>query len=154
LVETYDGLDAFAIRTMSGGRPATVLLDKSAPEASLLVSMIKQFPGVDLDLTSASTDGAKVVFLAQGDDDPGAFYLYDSGTKKVSKLLDRRPWIKPQQMARMEPVAVKARDGLALNGYLTRPADKEQAKGLPLVVFVHGGPYGVWDNWMFDPAVQ
>lgn len=154
LVETFDGRDAFAVRTLSAGRPATVLLDKAAPEAALLVSMIKQFPGVDVDLASASTDGAKVVFLAQGDDDPGVFYLYDAATKKVSKLLERRPWIKPQQMAQMEPVALKARDGLALNGYLTRPPGKEQAKNLPLVVLVHGGPYGVWDNWAFDPTVQ
>jgi dipeptidyl aminopeptidase/acylaminoacyl peptidase len=57
-------------------------------------------------------------------------------------------------MAQMEPVALKARDGQALHGYLTRPSGKESARNLPLVVYVHGGPYGIWDNWDFDPEVQ
>jgi len=154
LVETFDGLDAFAIRTSAGGRPATVLLDKAAPEAALLVSLMKQFPGVDVRITSASTDGRKIVFLAHGDDDPGVYYLHDVESKKTTKLLERRPWIKPQRMAQMQPVALKARDGLALNGYLSRPPGKEEAKNLPLVVMVHGGPFGIFDNWDFDPEVQ
>jgi dipeptidyl aminopeptidase/acylaminoacyl peptidase len=57
-------------------------------------------------------------------------------------------------MASMEPIALKARDGLALNGYLTRPLGKETAKQLPTVVLVHGGPYGIRDAWGFDPEVQ
>jgi dipeptidyl aminopeptidase/acylaminoacyl peptidase len=153
LVKTFDGQDAFAIRT-NLGRPATVLIDKSAPEAALLVTLIKQFPGVDVQIVNASTDGRKVVFLAHGDDDPGVYYLYDSGSKKITKLIERRPWIKPQQMAHMDPVSLKARDGLLLHAYLMRPLGKEEGKNLPLVVFVHGGPFGVWDNWDFDPEAQ
>jgi dipeptidyl aminopeptidase/acylaminoacyl peptidase len=153
LVPTFDGLDAFAIRT-SAGKPATVLIDKTAPEAALLVALVKQFPGVDVQIINASTDGHKVVFLTHGDDEPGVFYLYDSSSKKISKLLERRPWIKPQQMARMEPVSFKARDGLLLHGYLTRPLGKEESRNLPLVVFVHGGPFGVWDTWDFDLEAQ
>ncbi len=153
LVRTFDGLDAFAIRT-SAGRPATVLLDKSAPEAAVLVALIKQFPGVDVEIVNASTDGSKVVFLAHGDDDPGVYYLYDAASKKVTRLLERRPWIKPQQMAHMEPISLKARDGLTLHGYLTRPLGKEEARNLPLVVLVHGGPFGIWDNWDWDADVQ
>jgi len=153
LVPTFDGLDAFAIRT-SAGKPATVLIDKTASEAALLVALLKQFPGVDLQIVNATTDGRKVVLLAHGDDDPGVFYLYDSASKKVSKLLEREPWIKPQQMAHMEPVAFKARDGLTVHGYLTRPLGKEESHNLPLVVYVHGGPYGIWDTWDFDRDAQ
>jgi dipeptidyl aminopeptidase/acylaminoacyl peptidase len=57
-------------------------------------------------------------------------------------------------MAASEPVAVKARDGLPLHGYLTRPPGHDPAKQLPLVVFVHGGPYGIRDDWEFEPHVQ
>jgi dipeptidyl aminopeptidase/acylaminoacyl peptidase len=153
LVETFDGLDAFAIRTMPG-RPAVVLLDKSAPEATLLVTLMKQFPGEDIQFASATRDGKKVVFLAQADADPGIFYLYDADKKKASALLERRRWIKPEQMASMEPVLLKSRDGIDLHGYLTKPPGKETAKNLPTVVFVHGGPYGMRDEWGFDPEVQ
>jgi dipeptidyl aminopeptidase/acylaminoacyl peptidase len=57
-------------------------------------------------------------------------------------------------MAAMEPVAFKARDGLALHGYLTRPPGKDDAKNLPMVVYVHGGPYFVRDAWEYDRDVQ
>jgi dipeptidyl aminopeptidase/acylaminoacyl peptidase len=43
---------------------------------------------------------------------------------------------------------------MVLHGYLTRPLGKEDAKDLPLVVLVHGGPYGVWDAWEFDTDAQ
>jgi len=57
-------------------------------------------------------------------------------------------------MAHMEPVAFKARDGLIVHGYLTRPLGKEESRNLPLVVYVHGGPYGIWDTWDFDRDAQ
>jgi len=153
LVETFDGMDAFAVRT-SMGRPATVLLDKYAPEAKLLVALIQQFPGVDLRIVNASRNGKKVLLLAHGDDDPGVFYLYDADSKKVTRLIERCPWIKPSKMAHMEPVSLTARDGLAVRGYLTRPLAHEDGKNLPLVVRVHGGPFGIFDGWDFNPEVQ
>lgn len=64
------------------------------------------------------------------------------------------PWIKPVQMAQMAPITVAARDGLALHGYLTSPPGQQGANNLPLVVFVHRGPYGIRDHWRFDPYVQ
>lgn len=153
LIPTFDGQDAFAIRTYMG-RPAAVLLDKAAPEANVLVSLMKQFPGEDIQITSASRDGKKVVFLVSSDTDPGTYYLYDIAQKKLTALLARADWIKPAQMSTMEPVALKARDGLELHGFLTRPQGKEEAKNLPLVVIPHGGPYGIFDVWGYDPEVQ
>ena len=153
LVPTFDGLDAFAIRTHAG-RPATALLDKNAPEAAALISVMKQLPGVDVEIINATRDGKKAILLASGGDDPGVFYLYETETKKLTALLERRSWIKPGRMAQMEPIALKARDGLDLHGYLTLPPSKEQAKNLPTVVMVHGGPYGVFDVWGYDSDVQ
>ena len=136
------------------GRVATMLIDKNAPEAKLLVGLMQQFPGADVQLTSSTPDGSKVVFLVSGGSDPGQFFLYDSASRKASFLFARRPWIKPEQMAAVEPISLKSRDGLALHGYLTRPSGQEDAKNLPTVVFVHGGPYGIRDHWEFDPHVQ
>jgi dipeptidyl aminopeptidase/acylaminoacyl peptidase len=136
------------------GRIATTLIEKDSPEAKLLAGLMQQFPGEDVRITSSTPDGSKVVFLVEGDRNPGDFFLYDGSTRKATFLFARRPWIKPEQMAAVEPVALKARDGLDLNGYLTRPPGKADAKNLPLVVFVHGGPYDVRDRWEFDPTVQ
>jgi acetyl esterase/lipase len=153
LEDTFDNLDAFAVRS-EPSRPALTLLDKSAPEATLLVGLMQQFAGAEVTFSSSSRDGKKAVVLVRSDTDPGSFFLYDAEKKKASFLLARRPWIKPEQMATQEPFELDARDGTKLHGFLTRPPGKAEAKNLPLVVFVHGGPYGVRDRWSFDPDVQ
>jgi dipeptidyl aminopeptidase/acylaminoacyl peptidase len=120
----------------------------------LLATLMQQCPGEDVRITSSTPDGSKVVFLVSSDRDPGQFFLYDGAAGKATMLFARMPWIKEGEMASMEPVTLKARDGLMLHGYLTRPRGKDDAKHLPLVVFVHGGPYGIRDSWDFDPDVQ
>lgn len=150
---TFDEQDLFAVRSMPG-RPAVALLDKTAEEAKILAGLMQQFPGEDVRFVNASKDGKKVVVIVEGDRDPGAFYLYDVDSSKLSFLIARAPWIKPEALAVMEPFAIKARDGVPLHGYLTRPPGQEQAKNLPMVVLVHGGPYGIQDFWEYDPTVQ
>ncbi len=51
----------------------------------------------------------------------------------------------------MEPIAFPARDGLQIHGYLTRP--RAAAGPLPMVLFVHGGPWAR-DVWGYNPIVQ
>jgi dipeptidyl aminopeptidase/acylaminoacyl peptidase len=54
-------------------------------------------------------------------------------------------------MRPMEPFAIKARDGMKLHGYLTRPVGEGPH---PMVVLPHGGPHGIRDVWAFDSEVQ
>lgn len=152
-LSTFDDKDLYAIRS-EPGRPAVTLLDKEAPEAKILAGLMGAFPGENVRITSATKDGSKAVVSVASGRNPGEFYLFDAATNKLSFLLASRPWIKPEQMAAVEPFKFKARDGLELNGYLTRPAGQEEGKNLPMVVWVHGGPYGVRDHWDFDPRVQ
>ena len=53
----------------------------------------------------------------------------------------------------MRPISLQARDGLPLAGYLTLPPGSG-GTGLPMVLVPHGGPYGIYDRWAFDPMVQ
>jgi dipeptidyl aminopeptidase/acylaminoacyl peptidase len=55
-------------------------------------------------------------------------------------------------LAPMEPVVITARDGFELVSYLTLPVGVE-AKNLPLVLNVHGGPWAR-DGWGYDPEAQ
>jgi dipeptidyl aminopeptidase/acylaminoacyl peptidase len=47
---------------------------------------------------------------------------------------------------------IRARDGLRLVSYLTLPPGR-RAKGLPMVLLVHGGPWSR-DRWHYNPYVQ
>ena len=53
----------------------------------------------------------------------------------------------------MTPIHYASRDGLQIPAYLTVPAGVE-AKDLPVVVLVHGGPKGPRDYWGYSAQVQ
>lgn len=100
-----------------------------------------------------SEDGGRIVFQSYSDRDRGVYYLYDRARQKLDELAVIAPAINPGQMAAMQPVTYRARDGLLLHGYLTLPAGREP-KALPLIVHPHGGPYGIRDDWVYNPEVQ
>jgi dipeptidyl aminopeptidase/acylaminoacyl peptidase len=136
------------------GRPAISVFDNTAPGVKALIELMQQFPGEDVEFVSGTDDGSKAVALVQADVDPGTFFLYDRATDKFSPLLQRAAWIDPNQLGRAAPFTFTTRDGLSEQGYVTYPPGKQDAKDLPMVVFVHGGPFGVRDRWAYDPYVQ
>ena len=136
------------------GRPALSVFDNRAPGVKALVELMQQYPGEDVQFVSGTDDGSKAIALVQADVDPGTFFLYDKASNSFSPLLQRAKWIDPNQLGRAEPFTFKTRDGLSEQGYVTYPPGKDNTKNLPMVVFVHGGPYGIRDSWEYDPYVQ
>ncbi len=136
------------------GRPATALFDNQSPDAKVLVSLMKQYPGESVHFVSGTADGSKTVALVDADVVPGAFLLFDRATGTAKLLARRAAWIDPAQLGRVVPFTFKTRDGLTEHGYVTYPPGQTGAKDLPMVVFVHGGPFGVRDRWEYDPYVQ
>ncbi len=110
------------------------------------------FPGKDIAITSATSDLSKAVVLVSGDRDPGVFFLLDIQTQKLVRIAERRPELRGKILSEMRPVEFSARDGLRVRGYLTLPPGSKGKQ--PLVVFVHPGPYGSYDEWGFQPEVQ
>jgi dipeptidyl aminopeptidase/acylaminoacyl peptidase len=88
----------------------------------------------------------------QVDDGPVGYYIYDRSSKKAELLFVNQPDLVKYKLARMEPVVIKARDGFQLVSYLTLPAGSK-GKNLPLVLNVHGGPWGR-DGWGYRPEAQ
>jgi len=111
----------------------------------------RALPGM-VNMLSWSRDRSRVLVTSYSDQSPGSFYLLDRKAGKMEWLVDREPWIKPKEMAKMQPVRYAARDGLEIPAYLTLPPGKE--KNLPMVVMVHGGPFVDGDEWGYHPEVQ
>ena len=57
----------------------------------------------------------------QVDDGPVAWYVYNRDAKKAELLFVNQPELAKYQLAKMEPVVIKARDGFELVSYLTLP---------------------------------
>ncbi len=108
----------------------------------------------DGDFHLLNRDQADQTWLISFDVDNGPvyFYAFDRKAKKGELLFTNRKSLDGLTLAKMKPVMFKARDGLTVHGYLTTPPGVE-AKNLPLVLNVHGGPWAR-DLWGYDGEVQ
>ncbi len=148
MYEGYGGAP-FAV-IYDADKPSIQYLDQKSEWAQLHLAILKQFPGQMATILNASRDGQKVLFSVWSDRHPAAWYVFDRQAKQVQLIAESEPWIKPSQMASTRPVAFTSRDGKQLFGFYTAKGD-----GLhPMVVMPHGGPYGPYDSWGYDPEVQ
>jgi dipeptidyl aminopeptidase/acylaminoacyl peptidase len=92
------------------------------------------------------------VVAFQSDLRAAEYYLFDRATKKLTHLFAARPELANFTLAPMKPISIKSRDGLELISYLTVPVGIE-SQNLPMVLFVHGGPWAR-DSWGFDGQAQ
>ncbi len=150
LVRAYDN-SVIAVRSMPNF-PEFHFLNKEHKEAKLYAALINAFPGSNVSITSYSKGGENALVRVSSDKNPGDFYLFDTEKMGAKYLASARSWLKPDDMAEMNPIMVKARDGVELHGYLTLP--KGKTKNLPLIVNPHGGPHGPRDMWGFNEEVQ
>ena len=118
----------------------------------LQAKLEKKLPGQEVVLTSMNREEDKFIVRTHGDRSRGAFYYYDNQRDELRKLAEVSPWLDAEKLAPMEPVRIPARDGLKLPAYLTLPPGME-AKNLPVVLLVHGGPWAR-DAWGFDSEAQ
>jgi dipeptidyl aminopeptidase/acylaminoacyl peptidase len=132
------------------------VLDKSIqPDFDALA---KVAPG-DFRVTSRSLDDKTWIVFYELDDGPGRFYRYDRASKKADFLFTNRKALEGAPLAKMRPVTIKSRDGMDLVSYLSLPkasdpdGDGKPDKQLPVVLLVHGGPWGR-DGWGLNPAHQ
>ena len=137
----------------SVGRPRVIYFDEADPESKLHKLLSAQFPDSVVRFINFTDDGSKLLFMVSSDRDPGSYYLYNRNTNGAELLLTAMEDIEPEQMAERQPISFTARDGLVLNGYLTRPLNSTSRK-LPMVLLPHGGPFGPRDDWYFDAEAQ
>ena len=115
-------------------------------------ALAAKLPGYQI-MRQAITDDENVMIVAASSDrTPGARYLYDHKSGKLTKLGEVAPWLPEDKLAPMSPITYTARDGLTIHGYLTLPKGSA-GKNLPVVVNPHGGPWAR-DVWGFNPEVQ
>ena len=142
----------YAVR-FNDGYPRYEVLDKDNPMVKDLGKLQNAFPDTDIIPVSSTRDGRKVVYVVRSDTQAGDYYLFDRDTQKAEHLVSAKSWLDPKQMAMMEPVRFKARDGLEIEAFLTLPRGSN-GKNLPMIVNPHGGPFGPFDQWGFDPEIQ
>lgn len=120
--------------------------------AGQLVGLIRAFPDDNLHITSTDRDGKHSIVHVSGDRNPGSFYLLNTESMEMRFLAATLPDLPGDRLMPMKPVMIEARDGLKLHALLTLPEGGD--KNLPLIVNVHGGPFGISDTWGYNPEAQ
>lgn len=138
------------------GVPSIHYFDPDEPSARLHAALSSALAntGLHIRFVDQTRDGMLRMFYGYSDRDPGAWYLVDTTTSKVSTLLVAQAGINPKLMGERRPIRFKASDGLELEAILTIPNGMPQPAKLPLVLLPHGGPHAQGDEWSFDNDAQ
>ncbi|MGE8217570.1 MAG: alpha/beta hydrolase family protein, partial [Stenotrophomonas maltophilia] len=136
-----------------GDTPRTRFFDESSADARLYRSLEAAFGGDAVFITSSTRDGKQLMIQAWSGQNPGDFFIFNNDTKNADHVISRSSWVEPAKAAKVTPIALKARDGLDLHGFLTVPAGTSGTR-LPLVVMPHGGPFGIFDTASYDSETQ
>ncbi|MDQ7822429.1 MAG: S9 family peptidase [Candidatus Eremiobacteraeota bacterium] len=101
---------------------------------------------------AVSSDGS---FLVYGKEDSSRLpELYQKDGKGEKALTSLNGELMKARFAAQEPFRWKSRDGREIEGVLVKPLAYDKGKACPLIVMVHGGPYGRAVNTLRDREYQ
>jgi len=125
-----------------------------------LAYLHKSLPG-EISVLGQTRDNGLWIVASDAPKDPLAYYAYDRASGSVGELFTSRPDLTGAPLNEMHPVSIRSRDGLELVSYLTLPphvdadGDGRPIAPLPMVLDVHGGPWGrnqygysSWAQWL------
>lgn len=116
-------------------------------EKQLYDSVAALFSDKFVRIVSRSDDNNAIIIRTQADRDPGTYYLL-SNMKKLEKIGESQPLLKPENLSDVKYVTYTTRDNRKTKAYVTVPNGKAP---YPTVVIPHGGPWArdvnIFDEW-------
>ena len=104
---------------------------------------LPQLPNADITGVNISRSEKLMAFYLNGDRSPSNLYVYDFGSKKVTKLTDSlNPEINPADLADSQVIRYKSFDGVEIPSILYKPKHASAQNKVPALLLVHGGPGG------------
>jgi dipeptidyl aminopeptidase/acylaminoacyl peptidase len=130
-----------------------------SPSVQKDVTFLTKELGDAFAVSSRTLDDSVWTVVSDDAQAPASAYLYDRKAAKLTKLFDTRPALVKAPLVPMQSLELKSRDGLTLVTYLSLPpgsdtnGDGRPEHPVPLVLNVHGGPWGR-DAYGFDNEHQ
>jgi dipeptidyl aminopeptidase/acylaminoacyl peptidase len=103
-------------------------------------------------VTEVSRDG-RLVGTTSTAKHPAELYAADADFKVHKLLTDHNSWLQDYALGETEVVKWKSKDGMDVEGLLTKPVGYEAGKKIPFLLNPHGGPTGASLN-NFSGTVQ
>lgn len=118
--------------------------------AQMQSSLDKAVPGRRATIVSMDSKRERYLVHIGAADRPGTYYYITAAGGTLQRIAHVNSRIGAARLHPVRTIRYKARDGLEIPAVLTTPAGVE-AKGLPLIVMPHGGPFARdsedWDWW-------
>ncbi|HTX51401.1 MAG TPA: S9 family peptidase, partial [Caulobacteraceae bacterium] len=117
------------------------------PDAQAAIDFLDAHAGGQWSRISHSHDDRLWTIGVERAGSPVVNCLYDRDAGALTDLFSTRPELDGKPLSRMHPLEIRTRDGLTMVSYLSLPAgsdsdgDGAPDQPLPLVLFVHGGPW-------------
>lgn len=163
LVLAHPTRDVRGYLVRSAGGVALGLSDSERPDnadwwdpgvAELARSLDQALPDRSNRLLQFSRDGSKYLVYSVGNGKPGRYYLGDRASGRLSQLGLQYPQLEQARLAGKQALMLRARDGLSMRAFLTRPARAPAASApLPLVLLAQGSP-AAQDGQGFTPLTE
>lgn len=128
--------------------------------AADLEKLQEMSPG-EVSIGSRTLDDSTWIVTYSAAEAPAKYYRYDRANGELTELFSARPALDGAPLVPMWPLELTSRDGLNLVSYLTLPphadpdGDGKPDQAVPMVLFVHGGPwardyygYSSYDQWL------
>jgi dipeptidyl aminopeptidase/acylaminoacyl peptidase len=116
----------------------------------------QQLGGFEIAVNSQSTDDSHWTVIAHKAEQPATYFHFDRRQGSVTEICRARPALRHAKLAPMQSFDGLSRDGRRLPCYLTLPLEvsgERPEKPLPMVLVVHGGPWGR-DSYGYNRAHQ
>ncbi|MFN3389146.1 MAG: alpha/beta fold hydrolase, partial [Allosphingosinicella sp.] len=146
-------VDAYAVNYLKND---WIALD---PAVKADLAFLKEKLGPQIGVQSRTDADDKWLVAVDPVTAPSSVHLYDRPAKTLTRLYVTRPELEGATLAAMHPVEIRTRDDLTMVSYLTLPpgsdrdGDGRPEKAVPMVLMVHGGPWGR-DSYGYDGYAQ
>jgi dipeptidyl aminopeptidase/acylaminoacyl peptidase len=142
--------DTYEVQAVAFNRDRVewTVLDKSI---QLDFERIRDIHEGDFSITNRDDADENWVVAFTADNGPVSYYVYHRKEQSATFLFVNQPELSKYTLAHMQPITFTSRDGLTIHGYLTLPVGA--SSNLPMVLDVHGGPWGR-DSWGYNPEAQ
>jgi dipeptidyl aminopeptidase/acylaminoacyl peptidase len=125
---------------------------KDTHRKNVIKAVEKALPDVKVKIVSRDKDKNTYFFRVYSDVKAPEYFVFDIEKRTLDYVASQYPGLIDCELAPMERIMYKARDGLEIPAFLTIPVGAER-ENLPVVVYPHGGPWAR-DRWGFDNYVQ
>lgn len=100
---------------------------------------------------SVSADGRRAALVATDVTHPAEVFVHDLETGEEKQLTHMNAeWLQEVQPIAAEKFAVPAAEGVQVDCWIVKPAGFEEGKQYPVLLNVHGGPFGQYGENFFD----